>query len=361
MKNFNEDLARVNLASLPSRWANLCLDIEKTTRKIGVRNGDNLLLSISGGADSTALLIVFHLLRKRLDARLQVIHINHKLRPEAAQDAEFVTSLCHLLCIGCQVKEINVGEIAKVARQGLEEAGRKARHACLENARKELKAAHVLLGHHAGDLCEDVLLRLIRGAGWPAIGGMRAKEGFYLRPLLYIHPGELRRFLRFLNLQWREDASNQDLAFLRNRVRHRILPLLIEENPAFNRSITNLHNLARIDEAFWDDQLANALAKYPPREFNERGFSGVQLSDTLLHCLHQAGRIRLFHKYIKKLGINSGQTRADTVLKLEEAWRNKKKGKTFQFPGHVEASIKKDHCLLTIASSKQGLSNSSPE
>ena len=239
---------------------------------------------------------------------------------------------------------------------GLEDAGRRLRYALLEEERDALNADWIVLGHHAGDLSEDVLLRLTRGAGWPGLGGMPARDGArrLLRPLLFSAPGSLRDILRHLGVGWREDASNASHAFRRNRLRHDVLPLLRRENPALERSNVTLHRLASLDAAFWEETLSRALAAHPWQEVRPNGAPGLLLPRELLEDLHPAARLRLYVRACRALALekregsgSAGQPRATTLLKLEAALREGRGNTRFQLPGGVEARLRAGSILFT--------------
>ena len=219
---------------------------------LGLRTGQRLLLAVSGGADSLALASLFSHLAPARGWQLHALSVNHGLRTEAGNDAAHAVSVCAALGIPCRVTAVDVPG-RRHQGEGVEEAARRLRYAALEEERRRCGADWILLGHHAGDAEEDMLLRLLRGTGWPALGGMRARDDrrHVLRPLLAIPPEELRDYLRALGTDWREDHSNTDTRFTRNRIRHTILPLLRTENPALSTALARLRDLAALDADYW--------------------------------------------------------------------------------------------------------------
>lgn len=208
------------LHGLTPASARLCLDVERFwLRDLRMPRGLRLLLALSGGADSTALAVILRILSPRLELDLYALTVNHGLRPEAEEDARWTLRLCEHLKIACEVREANVAALAAQEHLSREEAGRKLRYALLEKARHKQHADFVVTGHHNGDLAEDILLRLARGTGWPALGGMTARDDlrYLLRPLLFAQPEDLKTLLRECRIFWREDASNQDLACAKPR------------------------------------------------------------------------------------------------------------------------------------------------
>jgi len=280
-----------------SPWAaRLCLRVESFTRSlipevfgdiggtggtggIGGIGGDegigdrfparSLVLAVSGGLDSTALAVIFTLLAPRLGLTLTAAHLDHRLRPDSGLDAKFCAAFCADLGLACHTRAVDVAALAGTWRTGIEDAGRRARQAWLEEVRclaggsmgGSAGALAVATGHQLNDLAEDQLLRLIRGAGWPALGGMTAwdPDRRLLRPLLMTPKADLRRLLEELGVAWREDETNADPAFTRNRVRRDILPLLVRENPDYLDACAERWRQARLDDIHWNEAMAAAL------------------------------------------------------------------------------------------------------
>ncbi len=339
------------LQDLPPGDARLCLHIERFYRReLGLAPGSHLLLALSGGADSTALAVLLRLLAPRMDLRLSALSVDHGLRPESRGETRRICALCRDLGIPCAMRRADVAAAATAWGCGLEEAGRRVRYALLEEERAALGADWILLGHHAGDLSEDVLLRLTRGAGWPGLAGMAPRDDarHLLRPLLFTAPAALRALLRHLGIRWSEDASNASLDYRRNRLRHEVLPLLRRENPALDRGLATLHRLGSLDGNFWEETLDRALTAHPWQKGMENGAPAITLPRALLAALHPAARLRLYVRACRALGEESrrsegdshGQPRAATLLALDAALREGRGNTHFQLPGAVEAQVR---------------------
>ncbi|MBO4301662.1 MAG: tRNA lysidine(34) synthetase TilS [Desulfovibrio sp.] len=335
--------------SLPGRYSPAAFRLLRLVEhfcleQLSLPHGSHLLLGVSGGADSTALALIMRLLSPRLGLTLHALSINHGLRPEAGKDASIAQEICNGLDIPCLIRRVDVRRFADEHRMGLEDAGRRLRYALLEQERLACGAEFIALGHHAGDVSEDVLLRLVRGTGWPALGGMSAHDSrrHLIRPLLITCPADLRALLRECGLIWREDSSNADPHFTRNRLRNTVLPLLKRENPQLERSLTHLWQLARLDEEFWNAQLDMALATCPW----QKDASGILLPAALLNTLPPAARLRLYMRAIHDLlqqnpaiTPHTGQARASTLLNLDTALQQKRGNTHFQLPGFLEAHL----------------------
>jgi tRNA(Ile)-lysidine synthase len=183
--------------------------------------GDAVLIALSGGADSVALLVLLHRLAPEWGLRLHALHVDHGLRPESGLDAEFVRGLCGRLGVPLDVVRVTVPETGSV-----EAAARAARYAALEAAAEGLGARRIAVGHTADDQAETVLMRIIEGAGVRGLAGIPPVRGRIVRPLIGESRAALVAMLREAKVDWVEDASNRDPRFLRNRIRHELLPLL---------------------------------------------------------------------------------------------------------------------------------------
>lgn len=339
------------LQELSPQDARLCLGIGRFCRReLNLAPGSHLLLALSGGADSTALAALLTLLAPSMNLRLSALSVDHGLRPESREETRTTCALCRWLGIPCAARRADVAAAAAAWGCGLEEAGRKVRYALLEKERAALNADWILLGHHAGDLSEDVLLRLTRGAGWPGLAGMAPRDDgrHLLRPLLFTAPTALRAFLLHLGIPWSEDASNASPDYRRNRLRHEVLPLLRRENPALDRSLGTLRRLGSLDGAFWEETLNRALAAHPWRKEAENGVPAITLPRALLNTLHPAARLRLYVRACNTLrkecgkndGSSCGQPRAATLLALDAALREGRGNTRFQLPGNLCALVR---------------------
>jgi tRNA(Ile)-lysidine synthase len=248
-----------------------------TLNRTHIRPGDRICAAVSGGADSVALLLLLHaanaLPRNALGVGLSAVHVHHGLRgAEADADLAFVESLCLRLAVPLHVHHASVPE--RVARsraagrpETIEEAARALRYDCFAALIAQGHADSVLTAHTLDDQAETVLMKLLRGAWTEGLGGIHpvvlvsspTRPGKILRPLLSARRAELEDYLRACNQPWRTDSSNADPAFTRNRVRHHLLPILREYNPAIDQALANLAELAREDDARWQSELDRIL------------------------------------------------------------------------------------------------------
>ena len=211
-------------------------DLEKAAvEKCGLTRAEPILLGISGGADSLALLAGL----AELGFNLVIAHLDHALRSESDEDAVFVKSLAASRGLPCVSERVEVGDYAAENSLSLEEAAREVRYRFLFTQARRFGVQAVAVAHHADDQVETVLMHFLRGAGLPGLSGMAFRRTLpawddeipLVRPLLGIWREEIEAFVAGAGLTPREDATNQDLAYFRNRLRHVLLPDLAAYNP----------------------------------------------------------------------------------------------------------------------------------
>ncbi|MFP5240386.1 MAG: tRNA lysidine(34) synthetase TilS [Acidobacteriota bacterium] len=345
------------LSALSPWSAHLCLRVERTLQGLAGQElrGQSLVLAVSGGLDSTALAAMLSILGPRLGLTLHAAHLDHGLRPDSGEDAAHCAATCEALGIACVVKTADIRAEAASLRTGLEDAGRRARYAWLEELRRETGSFAVLTAHQLDELAEDVIMRLLRGAGWPALGGMPAwdPQRRILRPLLALPKEQLRRFLNEWGLAWRDDPSNEDRAFLRNRVRKDFVPLFVRENPHFLGAVAELWTQARIDEDYVHEAVSHLMPQPDPAT-GERLLTGETLEN-----LPKALRLRLYKRVVESLG--PGQPLAAPLRALDEAWAARSLGKDFQFPGGKQALVTRDGIVFIPGSGAPAVDTSPPE
>ena len=222
-----------------------------------------LVAAVSGGADSVAMLRLLAEQAPERGWRLVVGHVDHGLRADSAVDAAFVADLAGALGLEWRV----VGVVARQAGLSPEDAARRARRQALLALAGELDAVALALAHTIDDQAETVLARLLTGAGPGGLAAMRPWSGPLWRPLLAVRGRELRDYLAALGQPWREDPSNADRAYQRNRLRHAVLPLCRQLiNPRADEALARLAGLLADEEDYWRGLLDDALAAHGRRE-----------------------------------------------------------------------------------------------
>ena len=205
-----------------------------------IQRGDTVICAVSGGADSMALLFAMYLLRDKLGVQVQAAHFNHNLRgAESDEDEAFVRDFCKHYDI-----PLFVGSAQVVSgEKGLEAAARDARYAFFRSLSGKIATAHT-----ADDNAETVLMRLVRGTGLKGLGAIAPIRGNIIRPLLNITRREILSFLEEYHIAYRQDSSNATDDFLRNRLRHHVMPLLTQENPRLAENLSAMALRLRQDE-----------------------------------------------------------------------------------------------------------------
>jgi len=220
------------------------------------RPGESILVSVSGGPDSVALLAVLDALAPEQAFRLTVAHIDHGLRgADGVRDREFVESLAGRLGYQC------LTETAALGQEGnLEARAREVRYRFLDRAARSAACGRIAVGHTQTDQAETVLLRLLRGAGTRGLGGMPPRRGRIIRPLIETAREEILAFLQEQGLSWVEDRTNRDERFARNRLRHRLLPILVTQaGPGIVAGLARTADLLRAEDALLEGIAHEAL------------------------------------------------------------------------------------------------------
>lgn len=248
-----------------------------------IRTGDTVIAAVSGGADSVALLFALYLLKEKLGIRLEAAHFNHHLRgAESDRDEAFVKALCHRFDIPLHLG----GEAVKAGKKGLEAAARDARYDYFSTLSGKIATAHT-----ADDNAETVLMHLIRGTGLKGLGGIAPIRGNLIRPMLTVTRQENEAFLAEWCLGHVDDSSNESDDFLRNRLRHHVMPLLKAENPRLSENVSQMALRLRLDEEYLSSQVV--------------GIPRVEE----LKALHPAIRSRHLEGFLKENGIKEPEDR----------------------------------------------------
>ena len=282
-----------------------------------LRPGDHVLIAVSGGADSVALAYSLHFLKKRYRISITLAHLNHRIRGRAAdQDARFVKELAWRLGLHCVQGQSDTPRIAREQGVSLEMAARESRYDFLERTAREVEANCIATAHTSDDQVETVLLKLTRGAGPQGVSGIpycADRRGIrIIRPCRDVTHAESVRFLRRHGLIWREDKSNLDMTFLRNRVRHQVLPLLESKlNPQVRRAILRAAELLR-EENEWLDSIARGL-------WNEcvESEKRNELNVEKLNRLPLAARRRVLRLWLVSGGVDADQLGFETTENIE--------------------------------------------
>ncbi|NGM85484.1 tRNA lysidine(34) synthetase TilS [Paenibacillus sp. 7124] len=227
--------------------------------------GDVIVVAVSGGPDSVALLHVLHEISvSRMPLTLICAHVNHGFRAESAEEAELVRSIAEGLGIPFELAELNIPSFMKESGLGPQEAAREKRYEFLLNTAKRRGARSIALAHHEDDQAETVLMRLLRGSGLSGLAGMRFKRTEknveLIRPFLRINKAAILEMCRQRGYLYAEDPSNEQTKYTRNAVRLEVLPFLTRYNPQLGRSLTQLAEIAGAEDDFMEAAAAGCFA-----------------------------------------------------------------------------------------------------
>ena len=291
-----------------------------------IQKGDKIVCAVSGGADSMALLWALYLLKEEWDLDISAAHFNHHLRgSESDRDEAFVRDFCDGYGIPLHVGS---GHIVP-GKKGLEAAARDARYAFLRSLSGKIATAHT-----ADDNAETLLMHLVRGTGLKGLGGIMPQNGNVIRPMLSITRQEIEDFLAEYAVDYITDSSNNGDDFLRNRIRHYVMPLLKEENPKLSQNLSAMALRLRQDEEALTQQAA---------------FEGAPHVEALRN-MAPAVRARALEKFLKDSGVKEPEAvhirQADALVFSENP------SARANFPGGLIIGRKYD--ILTIVSADTG-------
>ncbi len=301
--------------------------------------GAEIVVGLSGGADSVALLHVLCGRKADFDWNITAVHIHHGLRGDAAdKDQKFVEKFCEKLNVPCIVKKYDVKAEAKKRKLGEEEAGRLLRYEAFREIAGE--GGHIAVAHHRKDQTETVLMRLCRGTGMKGLVGMRPVRGDICRPLLFCSREEIEAYCKENNLDWREDATNFEDNYTRNKLRLRVLPLLEEINPKAEEHIAKTAELLAMEEDFLEGQ-ADVCYRAVKRESL---LEEVHLDREKLNALHPAMKKRVLRKALGEfLTADVSQPQLDALENLLQ----KESGRSRDLLGGIFAENRYDVLVLS--------------
>ena len=223
--------------------------------------GDKVLVAVSGGPDSVAMLHALHTSSAEFGITLHIAHLNHGIRGDQSNlDKVFACNLAHSLKLTITVGNADVPALRATMRVGEEEAARIVRYKFLHDTATELGINKIAIGHTADDRAESVLLNIIRGCGVDGLGSIRPVSGNIVRPLIEATRADVERYIAEHALPYRVDESNADVTYARNRVRHELIPMLEREfNPNVRNAVVRLAEIAAAQSDLIESLAESAL------------------------------------------------------------------------------------------------------
>ena len=303
-----------------------------------------IIVGLSGGADSVALLHVLCSLKEEFGWSMTAVHIHHGLRgKEADGDAAFAEEVCAEWGVSCIVRKVDVKAEAKARKLGEEETGRLLRYAAFREIAGE--EGYIAVAHHRKDQAETMLMRLCRGTGLKGLTGMSPVREKICRPLLRCSRAEIEQYCKENNLIWREDATNQEEAYTRNKLRLRVLPLLEDINPKAVEHMAETAELLSAEEDFLEQQAAACYEAV----IGDGPQGEVHLKRKELQALHPAMGKRVLRKAMAVfLQTDISQAQIEALEDLLE----KETGKSRDFLEGVHAENRYDMLVLTMKKEK---------
>lgn len=260
---------------------------------------DSVVIAVSGGPDSVALLHILYEIAPHFSLKLGVAHLNHGLRQnDSDNDAGFVESLAATFDLPCYIQKRDILRYQRENKLSLEEAARRVRYEFLDHIANAYQYNKIALGHHADDNAELVLMNLFRGAGTLGLSGIPPKrDEKIIRPMIGLRKGDIIEFLNQNRLKWVIDRTNADTRHLRNRVRHDLIPMLrTAYNPSISETLNRLSSIVRSEEEWIEDVVRPFFEKAVLRVRQNR----IELSVPVLNRYHKALQRRIIRLAILK-------------------------------------------------------------
>ncbi|HKK20473.1 MAG TPA: tRNA lysidine(34) synthetase TilS [candidate division Zixibacteria bacterium] len=304
--------------------------------------GDRVLVALSGGPDSVALLHLLTKLRNEYELSLSAVYINHQIRKRAAaQEEKFCAELCRNFKVGFYLESMDIPELAKKQKKGIEETARDYRYEIFDRLAAEHSFDKIALGHHADDQAETVLFRILRGTGLTGLGGMPIKRGKIIRPLLRLRRSAILAYLAHHKLEFCTDQSNAGVDFARNYIRNRLLPEIRKNlNPSTESALLNLAATARIENDY--------LHGVTMRKFRRLASAtpGGKLKLALEEVVKQPAwlRLRLLRHCLLTASLDHTPPDLSSVRRLEELVLGGKKG--LSLPGKIQAVVENGQLII---------------
>ena len=237
-----------------------------------IQNGDKIVIGVSGGPDSIALLDVLIKLQNKIKFDITVAHINHMIRAEAIDDQKYVEQYCKNKKIKCFVKQAKVEEVAKNQKIGTEEAGRNLRYEFFNEILEKTNSNKIATAHSKNDNAETVLMNILRGSGTSGLKGIQAaRDDKYIRPLIECERKEIEEYCNENNLEPRIDKTNMENIYTRNKVRNLLIPYIQREfNPNIIEALNRLSQIASMENEYFKLQTIKIYNEIKEEETKEQ-------------------------------------------------------------------------------------------
>lgn len=270
-----------------------------------IQPGDHVLVAVSGGVDSVALLHLLRSLSEALPCTLGAAHFDHAMRGDSAADAQWVADLC-------ATWDVPLVQARTTRTLRTESDARTERYRFLYQAMRATRARRVATAHHADDQIETVLFRLLRGSGLRGLSGIPLRRGPFIRPLLRCYKKDLLAYAEANGIEYRRDPTNDELTFMRNRIRQTLVPALAQVQPSAKRAVLALARHAAKTEAAWH----SALVRLEKELVISDEIARVELARDLLQEYHPALRARLMRHFLRRFGATPSRASTRHILQF---------------------------------------------
>jgi len=318
-----------------------------TIKRYGLLSGgETVVVGASGGVDSMVLLHLVDRLMKDSGGRVVAAHLHHGLRGEEAdRDEAFLRNSAQKMNFPFISKRVDVKGMAAAGRLNLQDAARKARYDFFEDALKEVEGERLVLGHNADDQAETVMMRIIRGTGIKGLSAIPPRRGKIIRPLIDLTREQIVSYAAQHGIEYVEDSSNSETKYMRNRLRHELMPVLRSYNPEISRELTLLSSMARDLEDF--------IAHEAGKAFDSLVLAGARQSDAL--CLDIAAfnslpspiRGKVVFLALEKVSGSKGGFYSPHIAGIDELISAGKSGSSINLPKHVRLFIEYGKAVFT--------------
>ncbi len=321
--------------------------LEQSVRKLlsndtSLTKGQKIIIGVSGGPDSIALLHVLSALSAVLEVECIAVYVDHGLRPqESPLEKQLIAKVAFKLGVAFETVSVDTKAVSSGEKKSLEHAGRELRYKALHKIKNQYSANWIAVGHNADEQVEEILIRLLRGSSRKALSGMRVEQNSILRPLLKTLKYEIYRYLEEKDIPYCVDSSNDDPVFLRNRIRHNLLPVLEKEydtgiRKALLKTAENLGQDESLLESLVMEMVKKVVIEF--KEGNDIYESSFKIDRILFNSYHNALQRRCIETLLWKL---NAQARYEHILAVINASKNGQSGSELHLSKGLRVKIEK--------------------
>ncbi len=319
--------------------------VKQTIKKHSMlKGGERVLVGLSGGPDSVSLLHILSELREEWRLSLDALYVDHGLRPEKTPaEIDFCAELTERLNISFSVKKVDVREFSDRENLGIQEAARHLRYLAFEEHAFQTEADRIATGHNAGDQAETLVMRLLRGSGPRGLSGIPPVRGPLIRPLIMVERHEIEEYLDRKGIRFIIDTSNLKQDYLRNRLRHEVMPLLKKYNPNLTETLCRTAKILREENEYMEIAVTKSLMRLISRKTDEKIELFISPLENMERVILRRALIRAVEETRGLRGI--GLEHIEEIISLI---RTGSSGSRIYLPGGVR--VIKDYSTLIITS-----------